>query len=376
MTQPQVMIVDDAEDNRLVLSSLLESHYQITEAVSGEECLQLLSNSLPDLILLDISMPGISGYDTCVSIRKDPQTASLPIIFVSAKDSPEERLAGFEAGANDYITKPIDGRTLLDKVQHYIRLSIDKKDALNQSREAMNVAMEAMTSSSELGQIIQFVKEVQSISKAPSLAASVMTVASQFGLNSSVLITGPKPVLMGCSNDSLEARLMEKFRTAEQRITHLGVRTVIRSSPVILLIKNMPAGDEARYGRLKDHLAVLADIAADRAKSILADAMMEEQRVQFLKEVIVLAELNIDKTSKEIQDYSDTVTRTMSNMLSELEGMLFSLGLDDDQEKKLMALANSTTDKLEETSQRTVELDAKLSNILEALYELMENQNH
>ena len=374
MTDALVMIVDDAADNRLLLSTLLEPHYQTLQAASGDECLTLLQERQPDLILLDISMPGISGYDTCVAIRRDPATTSLPVIFVSAKDNPEERLAGFEAGADDYLTKPIDGNNLLEKVQFHIRRSIDRKEALQQSREAMNVAMEAMTSASELGQIIQFVKEVQSVSQPSSLAAAVMTVASQFGLNSCVLIDAPTPVVMGCSADSMEARLMSRFRETSQRITHLGVRTVIHSNPVILLIKNMPAGDEARYGRLKDHLAVLADIAADRAKTILAEAMIHQQRIRFLKEIIALAELNIKKTSDDIRSYSQVINHIMNEMVTDLEAMLFSLGLEDDQEKKLMALANSTTARLDASAAETRKLDAKLSNILEALYDLLESQ--
>jgi CheY-like chemotaxis protein len=374
MKAGKVLIVDDAADNRMLLGALLDTDYETAEAENGEQCLEMLESFQPDLILLDVSMPGISGYDTCVALRKREATATTPVIFVSAKDSPEERLEGFEAGADDYLTKPIDGNTLLSKVKHHIQRTLDKKAAMQQSREAMNVAMEAMTSSSELGQIIQFVKEVQSISDVSGLAAAVMSVASQFGLNACVMVDSESPFLLGCGNDSMEARVMLKFRDSGQRVTHLGIRTIIHSSPITLLIKNMPAGDEARYGRLKDHLAVLADIASDRGKGILTEVMMREQRKEFLKQIIQLAEDNIQKTSDEIRVYSETVTQTMSDMLIHLEGMLFSLGLEEDQEKKLLALANKATDRLEETSQATQHLDAKLTRILEALYELLADQ--
>lgn len=371
MKAASVLIVDDAPDNRMLLSALLESHYQTQEADSGNACLEYLQHTQPDLILLDVSMPGISGYDTCVAIRNNPATASIPVIFVSAKDSPEERLEGFEAGADDYITKPIDGNTLLSKVQHHIQRTLEKKAAQEQSREAMNVAMEAMTSSSELGQIIQFVKEVQSIGDASRLGAAVMTVSAQFGLNSCVMIASDNPVFVGCGADSMEARVMAKFRESGQRVTHLGIRTIIQSGPVLMLIKNMPAGDESRYGRLKDHLAVLADIANDRARSILADAMVREDRKRFLKEIIALAELNVEKTSVEIHDYSESVALTVSGMVQSLEAMLFSLGLEEDQEKELMRLATETTEQLDKMGSRTARLDNHLNNILEALYDLM-----
>ncbi|MCD8521442.1 MAG: response regulator [Saccharospirillaceae bacterium] len=372
--QPLVLIVDDAADNRLLLHSLLEDHYRIREADSGEQCLAMLEQEEPDLILLDVSMPGISGYDTCIAIRKRTASQTIPVIFISAKDSTEERLAGFEAGADDYLTKPVDGLLLLEKVEFNLQRVLARKQAIAQSHEAINVAMEAMTSSSELGQIIHFVKEVQNIDDSRELAAAVMTVTAQFGLNCCIMIDIAEPLLLGCAADSMEARVLMKFRHANQRVTHLGIRTVIHSDMVIMLIKNMPLSDESRYGRLKDHLAVLADIANGRAQSIAAEWRIKQQRIEFLRDLITLAEEKISMTSTEINDYSLSVTNTVSNMVIQLEAMLFSLGLEEDQEKQLMALANQTTATLDKTAEKTRTLDSHLSHILEALYDLLAQQ--
>lgn len=372
--QPLIYIVDDAADNRLLLRSLLEDKYRISEAESGEQCLSMLEQEEPDLILLDINMPGISGYHTCLTIRKTARSATIPVIFVSARDSAEERLAGFEAGADDYLTKPIDGTLLLEKIEFHLQRCLSRKQAIAQSHEAMNVAMEAMTSSSELGQIIHFVKEVQAIQKGSALAVAIMTVAAQFGLNCCVLIDEAEPVLLGCTAGSMEAKVLMKFRNVDQRITHLGVRTVIHSGMVIILIKNMPLDDEARYGRLKDHLAVLADIANGRAQSIAAESNLSQQRTQFLRDLIALAEDNIRLTSDEINAYTESVTNTVSDMVIRLEGMLFSLGLEEDQEKKLMKLANQTTARLDDMAGKAKDMDGNLSKILEALYDLLAQQ--
>jgi CheY-like chemotaxis protein len=372
--QPLIYIVDDAADNRLLLRSLLEDKYRISEAESGEQCLSMLEQEEPDLILLDINMPGISGYHTCLTIRKTARSATIPVIFVSARDSAEERLAGFEAGADDYLTKPIDGTLLLEKIEFHLQRCLSRKQAIAQSHEAMNVAMEAMTSSSELGQIIHFVKEVQAIQKGSALAVAIMTVAAQFGLNCCVLIDEAEPVLLGCTAGSMEAKVLMKFRNVDQRITHLGVRTVIHSGMVIILIKNMPLDDEARYGRLKDHLAVLADIANGRAQSIAAESNLSQQRTQFLRDLIALAEDNIRLTSNDINAYTESVTSTVSDMVIRLEGMLFSLGLEEDQEKKLMKLANQTTARLDDMAEKAKDMDGNLSKILEALYDLLAQQ--
>lgn len=373
MSQEQkILIVDDAEDNRLLLKMLLEDDYEILEADSGNACLELVKEVVPTLVLLDVNMPGMTGYDVCVELRKNPFTEAVPVIFVSALDSAEERLAGFEAGADDYLTKPVDGDELLKKVEYRIARQSEISAAKKEASSAMSVAMEAMTSSSELGLIIQFVKKVQDVNTVKELGESIITAASEFSLNACALMTGQDKLYIGCEADSLEAKLLEKFLLSAERITNWGIRTIIQSDNVVLLIKNMPLDDESRYGRLKDHLAVLVDIAHGRTSTLLAEEKMVAQREKLLKEIISLAEKEIKQTSSKISDYSASVTKTMESMLDELESMLFGLGLEDDQEKKLVELADQTSVKLNESSKLTGDLDSELGKILDALYSLLE----
>ncbi|TQV87208.1 response regulator [Aliikangiella coralliicola] len=372
--QQKILVVDDAVDNRLLLKMLLEDSYQVDEVDSGRACLDLLQNESPDLILLDINMPETSGYEVCSEIRKTPEISALPVIFVSALDSTEERLAGFEVGADDYITKPVDGEELLKKVELRLARQQEIADAKNEASMAMNVAMEAMTSSSELGQIIQFVKKVEEQNTLEAVGTAILAMAQEFSLNSCALVTGEESVYVGCQAGSLEARLLEKFLSCEERVTNLGIRTIIRSDNLVLLVKNMPLDDESRYGRLKDHLAVLTDIANGRLSTINAKIAMLSQRKDILNQVISLAEKQIKLTSEKIHLHSETVIKTMEAMLNELESMLFGLGLEEDQEKKLMVLADRTSDNLTQNNEQTSALDSELGVILEALYDLLEKE--
>ena len=101
MTNNTVMIVDDIESNRMLLKMILEDDYTILESASGSDCLNQLQESEVDIVLLDVNMPGMTGYEVCTEIRKQPNTATTPVVFISAMDNVEERLAGFEAGGND-----------------------------------------------------------------------------------------------------------------------------------------------------------------------------------------------------------------------------------------------------------------------------------
>jgi len=117
MKDIKIMIVDDAQDNLLLLEMMLEAKYEITLADSGQKCLELIGKYPPDILLLDVNMPGMTGYEVCTQLRKNKATKSLPILFVSAMINAEERLAGFEAGGDEYINKPVNEKELIDKIE-------------------------------------------------------------------------------------------------------------------------------------------------------------------------------------------------------------------------------------------------------------------
>ena len=127
----RILGVDDDPLNRIILADYLEEDYEVTLAESGEHCLEILETMHPDLILLDIMMPGINGYEVCQQVRADQRLRHTKIILISAKALPEERLKGYEVGANDYVTKPFSGDELLAKVRVYLDLaSVEELDEL------------------------------------------------------------------------------------------------------------------------------------------------------------------------------------------------------------------------------------------------------
>lgn len=113
-----VLIADDEHNIRHILDfSLHAEGFDVLSANSGEEALELAREHRPDLIILDVMMPGQGGIETCRALKSDPETASIPVILLTARSSREDRQAGEEAGANDYITKPFSPQKLVDTVQ-------------------------------------------------------------------------------------------------------------------------------------------------------------------------------------------------------------------------------------------------------------------
>ncbi len=119
-----IMIVDDTPSIiGIVLASLEEEGYLVSVARNGEEAIKRVAFSRPDLILLDILMPGMDGYETCKRLKSDENTKGVPVIFMSALHEPFDKVRGFEVGAVDYITKPIETRELLARVQTHLTIS-------------------------------------------------------------------------------------------------------------------------------------------------------------------------------------------------------------------------------------------------------------
>ncbi|SFC15779.1 response regulator [Pseudoalteromonas denitrificans] len=367
--QAKILVVDDSKENRTLLKLLLEDDYQIDEADCGETCLAMVKMQIPDLILLDVQMPGLSGYEVCEFLRKQKETEDLPIIFVSGLDSAEERLAGFECGGDEYVIKPVDGLDLITKVKVHLSRQNERHVQHTDDHDAMNIAMEAMTVSSELGQIVEFVKNGQDLNTSVDVGEAILRISQEFQLKTSVLVNTNMHHYFGCQIESMEAKFLEKLLDAKERILSIGIRTIIKNDHIVLLIKDMPHDDENRSGRLKDHLSVLMDIADGYLVNIISRTKMTSQRKEFIKEIIAIADKQIEKTSSKLQNYGHHSSEIMSGMLTNLEDMLFSLGLDDDQEKALMSLADHASEQLETLNKSTKDLDSELGLIVKSLNE-------
>jgi DNA-binding response OmpR family regulator len=114
---PRILVVDDDQTNLKFLKEILDDDYQLLTVTSGEAALNIIHTFDPQVMLLDIMLPGISGYEVCKTIRQDAKLSQMKIILISAKAMVNERQKGYESGADDYITKPFDHEELLVKIR-------------------------------------------------------------------------------------------------------------------------------------------------------------------------------------------------------------------------------------------------------------------
>ena len=131
----KILVVDDQDENVYLLKILLGSNnYDIIEAYTGEEALEKVEEHQPNLILLDIMLPGIDGYEVCRRIRENPKHKFLPIIMLTAKRDIESKIEGLEYGANDYLTKPFNRQEVLARVKSLLTIQDLQKQLMKAER--------------------------------------------------------------------------------------------------------------------------------------------------------------------------------------------------------------------------------------------------
>jgi two-component system cell cycle response regulator len=131
----RILVVDDIETNRRLLEARLTAEYfDVIEAEDGASCLDQARNHLPDIILLDIMMPGMDGFEACRRLKADPVTRHIPVVMITALDQRADRIRGLEAGADEFLTKPVDDVALFARVRSLLRL----KTVMDELRQREN----------------------------------------------------------------------------------------------------------------------------------------------------------------------------------------------------------------------------------------------
>jgi signal transduction histidine kinase len=154
-TNSHILIVDDIDENLQVLGNILSREgFDTSFALSGKQALSIIEDTLPDLILLDISMPVMDGFEVCSILKKEEKTKSIPVIFLTAKTEIDNMVHGFSLGADDYVTKPFNTLELLARVRAHVDLKKSKDIILEQNKKLSNLVEQLSKNNLELNKLI------------------------------------------------------------------------------------------------------------------------------------------------------------------------------------------------------------------------------
>ncbi|MGK7927772.1 MAG: response regulator, partial [Spirulina sp.] len=151
MTKGDILIVDDTPNNLRLLSTLLQNHgYEARSVLSGEMALRAARSSVPDLVLLDISMPLMDGYEVCRELKAHANTREVPVIFISAFNEAMDKVRAFEVGGVDYITKPFQWAEVLVRVENQLKIRSLQTQLLQQNAQLQQEIQERLKAESAL----------------------------------------------------------------------------------------------------------------------------------------------------------------------------------------------------------------------------------
>ncbi len=139
----RVLVVDDILPNaKLLEKKLIAEYFDVLCATSGPEALEIIQREQPDIVLLDVMMPGMDGFEVCRRIKENPKTEHIPVVMVTALDKMSDRMAGLEAGADDFLSKPVKDRALYARVRSLVRLKVTMDEYRNRVATEMSLGSE------------------------------------------------------------------------------------------------------------------------------------------------------------------------------------------------------------------------------------------
>ena len=333
----KAVIVEDDTISQKFIQRALDGVLDLNFADTGAEGEILIDEIQPDIILLDVELPDRNGYDICHEIRQKSEFLFTPVVFISGMTDLQERIKGYSAGGDDYITKPFESAELVAKVKAVIRQHAHKQSLISQYKDAQTTAIESMTGASELGLIVQFFEKTYAINNYDQLAAAIFNLLNSLELKASLIFDAAGETHFFCSNGELkpiEREIMERLRI-EDRFYDFGQRTQINYPVVSCLVKNMPIQDASRYGRYKDVIPPILACANQKVLQLEMELLLQDHTMKFSESFKNIRD-TLDDLATQMRAGQQDGSSLLNDLLLSLEEAMPTLGLDDDQEKYLM----------------------------------------
>ncbi len=366
--KPTILLVEDDDFLAEVTVGSLADEYLVQHVNNGQAALDVVSLHAPDLILLDVSLPGMSGYEVCQAMRDDPGLEGLPILFLSGLDSEAERLAGYQAGGDDYLIKPVSFGELRSKIKLALGQYRERQRLKVDASSAFSTAMTAMTSMAEVGAVLQFLRTSFNCSHYAQLCRELLNTLDSFGLCAQAQIRGRQGTLsLGVAGPCtpLEESTLTTM-SKQDRLFSFGSHTSCNYEHITIIVKNMPIKDAEQYGRTKDNLALLAEGADARIMALDAEINLVKQH-HALKYLIA----NTRNTLKEIERNRQTQqaknSAILENFRHQLERSFLKLGLTESQEEELITLAEQASEQALALYEEGLIVEDRMENLLKQL---------
>ncbi|MBF0263961.1 MAG: response regulator [Gammaproteobacteria bacterium] len=361
----RILIVDDSPNDIHFVMDHFPDSYDIIAATSGQKALQLAAQEpLPDVILMDVEMTDMNGYETCRKLKSNPVTEDIDVIFVSSHDTVEEKLAGYEAGGSDYLSKPVNNEELLEKVKISVNNHQFKIKSKEERTQALETAVSAINNAQETGVIIKFNRECYQTSSFRKLTELLVNSAANYRLDNAVQIKVNDEYYYHSSNkhfSQLERELLTRFNN-QNKYLEVKDKLIINCGHITQIVKHMPTEPQARK-RLIDHLSVLIEIANFKSENLLLQ--------QELLSIINFSNDGAHKIEAIQNEQVKQSVQIMDDLKVNMQDAFIGYGISETQEQGLLTMINQTIAESMKNIEAGKQISKEVNNIIANLSKVL-----
>ena len=278
----KVLIVDDSSTETKILETLLMDKYETRCAKDGAQGVELAKEFEPQLILMDVEMPVMNGYEACRTLRDSG--CAIPIIFLSALSETGDKLKAYEAGGDDFIGKPYDIKEMVAKISRNLERHDDQLELSENHQQAMQMAQRSMVDLSYLGRIINFTQKIGQCHSYEELVRRTFSLLEEINLHSSILIHSTDledQVFFDDGKERPVERSMLMALKGKRRILEFSKnRCAFNWVRATMLIRNMP-DNEIENGAMKDYLGYVMNAVEDAINTLMVQSKLRSTILKY-----------------------------------------------------------------------------------------------
>jgi DNA-binding response OmpR family regulator len=367
----RVFAVDDDPLILAVLEESLSHDCRVETFTSGHTCLERLKEIRPDMFIIDVNMPEVDGYALCRQLKDDFDTQDVPVTFISASNDIDTCLAGYEAGGEDFLQKPLKPGELESKVRVARRIMAQKMALREQAGYAQRTALSAMTSMSELGVVLHFLSKSFTCDTMRELGEAVLGALQQYDLQGAVQLRVGEDVLTVSPNGidlPLEVAVINHVKDSG-RIFQFRKRCVFNFGHLTLMINNMPVEDAERCGRIRDNVALLAEGGDARLRAMEVERKNRDRQLGVAR-ALPRVHSALDVVQANYRRNCFELTQLMIEYQENLLKSFVHLGLTEKQEEFFTAMAQGFMERMVGTQDQSLAIVGQLESLASDLERL------
>lgn len=356
--------VDDDPMQRLWVNHLFKDTFEVVCYEDAETALHELEHLHPSVAILDLELPGMNGYQLCEKIREYPHLNDCLVLILSSLDDIQDRLNAYQAGADDYFSKPAVPEELLAKVSRLYALSCARKEAENYAIQSQQTSFSALSALGETDITLNFFKKVSFCDTQNKLLHIALKALNQFGLNASIEIRSMNGIEEHHASP-IEKSVLEHMKNMGQ-VFEYKKQVVFNSEHATVLVRNMPIEDVDRYTRIKDHVAQIVeglDLAASR---IQAHELVDKQAEALTDTKKELLEAS-SELQQELRDLRQQGDRNMYEMTESLQSLIMCYDLKETQELAIREIIEQARENLFKLQSKELGIEKVIEKLLEKL---------